>query len=303
MIAILLLLACAVSVQAQVSVGCFKYPEATSDAGRVFRLVWNTDRCRTFCRGGGNKYSYAYTQYANGSHPGIETYCACSVEDPDPLKVSTDPLACELWADGPRGVSSLTFLGCYHFPGPATVSADNVFDCETHCAGHPYYLLNYWNNVPYLGCTCEDTNALWRDLSITDCGIGDDARYIYQRENQASQVVKRHQRQKAASVKGAMRYAECPDNKTACNVPNSGGSGYECLDTRQELESCGGCLHGESLPPGLKTADPGESSSQGVDCTALPGVVKSGITCLNGRCIAYLCEEGFVLRENSCEPA
>lgn len=43
--------------------------------------------------------------------------------------------------------------------------------------------------------------------------------------------------------RGQHHLALCPRPTLACNVP--GTDAYECINTSQELESCGGCLHGE----------------------------------------------------------
>ncbi|RSH90824.1 hypothetical protein EHS25_009999 [Saitozyma podzolica] len=37
----------------------------------------------------------------------------------------------------------------------------------------------------------------------------------------------------------------CPSQYTACNVPGTNGTAYECIDVMSELESCGGCIEGE----------------------------------------------------------
>lgn len=53
--------------------------------------------------------------------------------------------------------------------------------------------------------------------------------------------------------------------------------GYECVDTTQELENCGGC-----------TVD-----GAGQDCTQIPGV--EGVGCLSGECVVFSCAEGHRL--------
>ncbi|KAG0667694.1 hypothetical protein C6P46_000231 [Rhodotorula mucilaginosa] len=51
--------------------------------------------------------------------------------------------------------------------------------------------------------------------------------------------------------------------------------GYECLDTTQALESCGGCA----------------STGEGRDCTAIPHV--GGVGCEAGQCVIFSCAEGW----------
>ncbi|BGP45331.1 hypothetical protein JCM10450v2_001149 [Rhodotorula kratochvilovae] len=62
----------------------------------------------------------------------------------------------------------------------------------------------------------------------------------------------------------------CPVGETACPI-------YECLDTRVELESCGGC----------------SSKGAGEDCTSIKGA--QGVTCESGACHVYTCQPGWAL--------
>ncbi|WWC90271.1 uncharacterized protein L201_005204 [Kwoniella dendrophila CBS 6074] len=94
----------------------------------------------------------------------------------------------------------------------------------------------------------------------------------------------------------------CPDGLTACNLLDGDGVSYECIDTNTELESCGGCLNGQFMPKdhGKK----GSSRRYGQDCTAIPGVNPSSVTCSAGQCKIYGCDHGarFSLKGDSCVP-
>ncbi|GAA5863768.1 hypothetical protein JCM3774_001152 [Rhodotorula dairenensis] len=70
--------------------------------------------------------------------------------------------------------------------------------------------------------------------------------------------------------------------------------GYECLDTSQALESCGGCA----------------STGEGKDCTAIPHA--AGVGCEAGTCVVFSCAHGWkrslagdkcVQVRARCEPA
>lgn len=79
--------------------------------------------------------------------------------------------------------------------------------------------------------------------------------------------------------------AFCPDSLSACPIPSLQG-GYECVDTTQELENCGGC-----------TVD-----GAGMDCTSIAGV--SGVGCLSGQCVVFSCTEGYRLSSaGACVPS
>ncbi|BGP37596.1 hypothetical protein JCM10449v2_001513 [Rhodotorula kratochvilovae] len=63
-----------------------------------------------------------------------------------------------------------------------------------------------------------------------------------------------------------------------------GAGGYECLDTTQALDSCGGCA----------------STGEGVDCTKIRG--SQGVGCEAGKCVVFSCEQGWrpSLRGDRC---
>jgi hypothetical protein len=58
----------------------------------------------------------------------------------------------------------------------------------------------------------------------------------------------------------------CPSGLEACPLYGLIGGDYECIDTKVELESCGGC----------------SSIGEGQDCAAIEGVWNVG--CENGTC-------------------
>lgn len=68
---------------------------------------------------------------------------------------------------------------------------------------------------------------------------------------------------------------------------------YECIDTRTNLESCGGCVVPYSLTGSSLDDDDEEEPDMGVDCTALPGV--SDVGCHAGRCVVRKCAKGYKL--------
>ncbi len=73
---------------------------------------------------------------------------------------------------------------------------------------------------------------------------------------------------------------DCQDGFSAC--PNRQGLktiGYECVDTSEDIESCGGC--------------PGE----GTECTAFDSIATAA--CVKGRC-SYTCPRGYDLGVDGC---
>ncbi|EKM61501.1 uncharacterized protein PHACADRAFT_248159 [Phanerochaete carnosa HHB-10118-sp] len=79
------------------------------------------------------------------------------------------------------------------------------------------------------------------------------------------------------------RRAVCGAELTACGVYGFGNfNAWECVDTKSDLESCGGCM----VPFGRNLA-------RGVDCTGIPGVMD--VTCVSGSCVIRRCQPGYVV--------
>ncbi|TFK38453.1 hypothetical protein BDQ12DRAFT_605982 [Crucibulum laeve] len=74
----------------------------------------------------------------------------------------------------------------------------------------------------------------------------------------------------------------CPWGHTACGIYGRSVQSWECVDTQNDLESCGGCM--VSLHPNLPDPD-------GEDCTAIPGV--ADVSCVRGRCAVHRCMPGY----------
>ncbi|KAF9515754.1 hypothetical protein BS47DRAFT_1341696 [Hydnum rufescens UP504] len=74
----------------------------------------------------------------------------------------------------------------------------------------------------------------------------------------------------------------CPFATTKCGIYDQTASrtGFECIDTKTSLESCGGCTIGFGSEP-----------ATGVDCTNIPGA--SDIECEKGVCVVNACKEGW----------
>ena len=73
-------------------------------------------------------------------------------------------------------------------------------------------------------------------------------------------------------------YAACPTEAGSQNL-DAATDAYECLDTRNELMSCGGCA----------------TLGTGTDCTGIPGALSMG--CEEGRCQVYKCGRGWKVSE------
>ncbi|KAI0094484.1 hypothetical protein BDY19DRAFT_912957 [Irpex rosettiformis] len=78
----------------------------------------------------------------------------------------------------------------------------------------------------------------------------------------------------------------CPTGHSACGVYGfNSPDAWECVDTKSDLESCGGCTVGYGRNPAI-----------GVDCTAIPAVMD--VSCIAGTCAVQRCQPGFVVSAN-----
>ncbi|CAH7687463.1 expressed protein [Phakopsora pachyrhizi] len=94
----------------------------------------------------------------------------------------------------------------------------------------------------------------------------------------------------AYSCRVACKMDTCPPKSSKGEIsiqPTSGtpstvDGSHECIDTQEELTSCGGCT----------------SIGDGLDCTKIEGVVRA--RCNRGICEAYRCDRGFKLTDVTC---
>ena len=77
--------------------------------------------------------------------------------------------------------------------------------------------------------------------------------------------------------------ALCPVGLAACPIEGRLNGEYECLDSTNDIQSCGGCA----------------SLGTGQDCTAIRGARWMG--CNEGKCEVYSCRAGFKLSNGACE--
>ncbi|TDL24274.1 hypothetical protein BD410DRAFT_115549 [Rickenella mellea] len=88
-----------------------------------------------------------------------------------------------------------------------------------------------------------------------------------------------------------------PRSQTAltCNMPGfmqcriaTGSSAYECIDTQNTLDSCGGCVAFDGDKPGL--------NNNGRDCSVIEHA--NAVRCSKGRCVVESCRGDFEVSED-----
>ncbi|GHJ87520.1 hypothetical protein NliqN6_3922 [Naganishia liquefaciens] len=123
------------------------------------------------------------------------------------------------------------------------------------------------------------------------CGSGTTARCLQSNEVCQSGVPV------VRSAKRDIHGTRCPQGLTSCAVAQNGKRQlYECMDTRSDLESCGGCLY-----PDLRYGNSTASGGFGRDCTAIPNVAE--VSCEASRCKIYACDPGYELVNDECVPS
>ncbi|KAI5476047.1 hypothetical protein MNV49_000476 [Pseudohyphozyma bogoriensis] len=208
----------------------------------------------------------AATVDASSSYTTCPTACTVTSEGDDFTAVSAacDSCTTEACQEAVKNVYVTTYAQCPD-TGSAlgTVMGSGDFDCS--CGEY---------NVDYTFSPCPtSTNGVTTyTLSIdgTDCVLG--------ASGGAAERARRRRAQLSLDDTFSRRHCR-RDGTTAC--PLNGG-GYECVDTNNSLETCGGC----SLSTG------------GVDCSAIPFV--SDVECSEGVCVIGACMPGTVLMDGKC---
>ncbi|KAE9396459.1 hypothetical protein BT96DRAFT_111382 [Gymnopus androsaceus JB14] len=93
---------------------------------------------------------------------------------------------------------------------------------------------------------------------------------------------------------GKQTQSSCRTGWEACGIVGGGPRDWECIDTQNDLESCGGC------PIDVMSSLTG-ANGLGVDCTTIPGV--SDVSCIAGTCSVNKCMPGFKISRSGqhCE--
>ncbi|KAH9458401.1 hypothetical protein Pst134EB_010703 [Puccinia striiformis f. sp. tritici] len=84
----------------------------------------------------------------------------------------------------------------------------------------------------------------------------------------------------ASNIKCPSGLTACPISLTASFTPSTG---FECLDIKQEITSCGGCA----------------TLNKGVDCSTIDGAALTG--CSDGVCKIFSCKQGYTYSQSGKE--
>lgn len=117
-------------------------------------------------------------------------------------------------------------------------------------------------NLPFRNCELATGEVVCIDPTLQTCASGSIINHIRRAFMRMEQT--------------------CGKGEKACRVFGGKELAFECLDTENNIESCGGC-----------PLDGGE------DCTAIFGA--RAVECVRGRCHVRECEKGLQLVDGRCE--
>ncbi|KAL8276382.1 hypothetical protein RQP46_011227 [Phenoliferia psychrophenolica] len=156
---------------------------------------------------------------------------------------------------------------------PASENPDESA-CPACPTGQKPACVGQYFSFSHCGCACDTTGGYEVDDSTHEC--------VKQDSTPGPSQAKRNKRSTALFTP----VPTCPGSETSCRI-SALGEGFECLDIRTSLDSCGGCLVAESA------ADP-----VGTDCLAIAGAM--GVSCVNSRCLVSSCMPGWDLVDGAC---
>ncbi|WVW83329.1 hypothetical protein I302_105348 [Kwoniella bestiolae CBS 10118] len=176
----------------------------------------------------------------------------------------------------------------------------DIYQCFELCSTWRYAVTNFASAQSTAHCRCADNDQTWVNQPVNDCNAPEiwvPYRQISVPTNSAAVVKKKRDAQHRLKMEEPT--LRCPQGMKACQVTKNDDHAYECIDTSHELESCGGCIHGEI---DIEFGSSSSKSPLGLDCTALTGITPSGVACYNSQCVAFDCEDGFELVDHQCVP-
>ncbi|WWC90914.1 uncharacterized protein L201_005852 [Kwoniella dendrophila CBS 6074] len=193
--------------------------------------------------------------------------------------------------------TSFQFVECinnYNFNTPldAQSSSSDFYGIIASCRNSQYVAI--WptsSNTFLYSCGSGYTEV---DRPVT-CQYQMNHIYFHPAGPRASGYTKRqlYERRRLAEQE-AYEAAYCPRGLTACQLEGDSTS-FECIDTKNELESCGGCLNGAYNVPGYSNI----TAPVGTDCSTIKGVSLGHSSCIDGQC-QFDCKKGYQPLNGQC---
>ncbi|WRT69263.1 uncharacterized protein IL334_006247 [Kwoniella shivajii] len=282
----------ALGVNAYTYVGCVDTaPRGSNTIASIAQ--GNAGKCNDYCTSQAQASPFFYYLSA-------EEQCFCSTVSPEANSFMTGASndgGCASASNYEAYDTATTFVfqGCYNNmrTDAAPSNVDDLEDCFAACASEGSVMYNPFSEDDIFGCRCNDAQTIIIDegSNAVTCDTYTWFTFTHSQEATASGLARRRLRERLMELKRESQTL-CPNGARPCSVPDS--NTYECIDTRSELESCGGCISGDFQAVG--------NSTVGQDCSSLPGVARGAVTCFNSACEAFACKPKYELISGQCVP-
>ncbi|WWC88381.1 uncharacterized protein L201_003292 [Kwoniella dendrophila CBS 6074] len=267
-------------------VGCTTYQPADTSSATFKGFSLSTSACTTSCSG------YIYSYYSSDS------LCTCSNLDPSPADLQTGQSGtCTTSGQYEVNVVSTTYdsTTCYPFyeftSEFGSFSVTGPKQCLYSCRDRSYAisLAQPSGGGSYSWyCSCSN-NPMKIGTSSTTCGGSQYYVFNHPAYAKASQLAKRNAHEQASKKRNTKEL--CPGGLTACLVPGlEQSNAWECVDTQNDIDSCGGCVYGSYNNASISIGQPCNQK----------GVSLGAATCVSGQCSISKCQDGFDLIDNEC---
>ncbi|ORY30173.1 hypothetical protein BCR39DRAFT_587965 [Naematelia encephala] len=272
------------SVQASTFVACVSPTSASTRT--VQTSVDSEASCEAECNGIFS-YSFYVTStdacYCSNTGPTAAEYV--SAPDGSGDCVTTDATVKSL-------ITTFAFQTCTAGPSSTSSPTDSetvttLDQCFTFCENSRALIFTPSTGENNFACSCG--TADYTNSNDLTCTAGTAYFYTHPEAASASGLSRRRLR---LALGKQMSDRSCPAGLTACLLAQK-AAGFECVDISNEVESCGGCLHGNYDKQTL-------TDHIGVNCMRYEGVSSNAISCMQGRCEAHLCKKGYTLRNGTC---
>ncbi|WWC61325.1 uncharacterized protein I303_103906 [Kwoniella dejecticola CBS 10117] len=223
-------------------VGCFT--KDVLENRQASQVLTDNSGCNAVCSA--LNTDFVFTYFWEDDDPN-KTYCLCTNDPPNAYWLlgdcnSVDTVIVTVPCQRDHGFD---LYGNCHLKEFAAVGTpvDSALACQDLCDSYPWAGVTYdTSSTPYQPlCHCYTTNTA-PEFTAPPLSCYYNAFFPYFHNTQPSAVARRRLREKQAHQDGK---GLCPHGMIACIVLDSNGLAYECLDVQEELESCGGCRHGE----------------------------------------------------------
>ncbi|WRT68196.1 uncharacterized protein IL334_005171 [Kwoniella shivajii] len=187
------------------------------------------------------------------------------------------------------------FLDCsnnYQFGGALYQSqSTDYYSIFQTCASYPYMAIYPAGN----GIFAYACGSTLTQTSTQTCNINVNRLYSHPADATASSIARRsmNERRRLAEQESLKSWF-CPKGLTPCALETDSAS-FECIDIKNELESCGGCIFGAFNPPGYANT----TVPMGTDCSSIKGVALGHSSCVDGSC-HFDCMKGWEVEGDQC---